>query len=803
MKKRLIPGNCRIFFSSGKAVQLEKEVYMTYLRIQTWFFYIIIVLLFTGCSGGSSAVDLPAGGNITQGIAVDPYIEGAVFQEIDPSTGEILQIQSFPSDEFGVFTFPQPLTPGSVIEMKISNKGLHGGAPYQGMLRREVTAGDNGQVVVSPLTTLLANGIPPEDLIAVFDNAGLTGLTISDLYSDPMEGLAGMTTGVTDQDLKLLQAAMAANAYMEIIDDFHAGLNELNDYEHFEIFSSMLDTMQNLLDPVEFETIIAALSGDPDVSSSIVLEDFILAVLAQQQTIVALSKENMETAGGFSPDLVEQALADAMQNSIADVKYYYSQRVPPSTTYDGAALYADNCSSCHNTLASTRKPGRSAADIQTAINNNRGGMGVLNNLTQGEIAAIAEALQPLTPQDPNPPAPADGNALYSSNCAGCHQPLNVTSKPGRTANAIQAAIDSNLGGMGFLSGLTLEEVQAIADVLPQAPVVDPNQPPDGIALYASECAGCHQPLDVTSKPGRTAADIQDAIDGNLGGMGFLSGLTLEEIQAIADVLPQAPVVDPNQPPDGIALYASECAGCHQPLDVTTKPGRTAAAIQAAIDSNLGGMGFLGSLTVEEVQAIADALPQADNPGPDYSDCTLCHGQPPSGNSYPDTAGAHAVHTALASVGTNCSVCHLGAAHNSQVDLAFPAGFDAQSGPATDNLDGTCSSIKCHGGRTTPDWWSGSIAVDTQCSSCHSSGSSQYNSYSSGRHTKHVQSEGYSCTVCHNVSTLRNGHFSNLESSGFELSPAATIGGGATRVGSYSSGTCSSIDCHGSKSWFSN
>jgi predicted CxxxxCH...CXXCH cytochrome family protein len=213
------------------------------------------------------------------------------------------------------------------------------------------------------------------------------------------------------------------------------------------------------------------------------------------------------------------------------------------------------------------------------------------------------------------------------------------------------------------------------------------------------------------------------------------------------------------------------------------------------------MGYLNSLTPEEVQAIADALPAAAGPapGPDYSDCTLCHDQPPSGTDFPDTAGAHAVHTTLSVVGQDCSVCHLGAAHNGEVDLAFPVEIDALSGPATDNLDGTCSSVICHGGQTTPDWWTGSIAVDTQCTSCHTSGSSQFNSYSSGRHSKHLN-KGYSCTVCHNTATLQNGHFSNLESTGFELSPAATIGGGSTRVGSYSNGTCSSIDCHGSERW---
>jgi len=639
-----------VFHKAAQPLNLKRRFSVTHHLTHKWIFYLLTVLLLTACSDGSNtAVNLPGGG-ITQGIAVDPYIEGAVFQEIDPDTGAVLQ-ESSPSNVFGVFTFPEPLTPGSVVELKDTDKGLHGGAPYQGMLQRVVTAADEDPLVVSPLTTLLANGITPEELIAALHDAGLTGLTTSDLYSDPMVGLADMTTGVTEQDLELLQASMAVDAYLQITGG--PGLNELNDPVHLEIFNTMLDTMGNLLNPVEFETITDALATDPDITTPLILEDFILAVLAEQQTIVALAQEDMANNNTFDPAMVAQAEQDALNSSVAKVKSFYSLRVPPSTTYDGATLYHDNCSSCH------------------------------------------------------------------------------------------------------------------------------------------------QPLDVTTKPGRTAADIQTAIDNNVGYMGILSNLTQGEVAAIADVLPAPPVADPGTPPDGAALYSSSCAGCHQPLDTTSKPGRTAAQIQAAIDGNVGNMGYLNTLTAEEVQAIADVLPpsQGGAPGPDYSDCTACHGQPPS-------TGAHDVHTALGlgSTAPSCNACHDGAAHNSQVDLAFPAGFDAESGPATDNGDGTCSSVKCHGGQTTPDWWSGSIAVDTQCTACHTSGSSQYNSYASGRHSKHVQSEGYSCTVCHNIDTLQSGHFTNLESSDFELNPADTIGGGSTSVGSYNNGTCSSIACHGSQNW---
>ncbi|ABB32413.1 lipoprotein cytochrome c [Geobacter metallireducens GS-15] len=59
--------------------------------------------------------------------------------------------------------------------------------------------------------------------------------------------------------------------------------------------------------------------------------------------------------------------------------------------------------------------------------------------------------------------------------------------------------------------------------------------------------------------------------------------------------------------DGAALYAANCAGCHNPLATSTKRMRTAAQIQAAINNNVGGMGFLSTLTAAQVQAIATAL----------------------------------------------------------------------------------------------------------------------------------------------------------------------------------------------------
>lgn len=59
---------------------------------------------------------------------------------------------------------------------------------------------------------------------------------------------------------------------------------------------------------------------------------------------------------------------------------------------------------------------------------------------------------------------------------------------------------------------------------------------DGLALYSAHCASCHNPLTISEKKGRTAAQTQSAIAANRGGMGSLSTLTTAQIQAIADVL---------------------------------------------------------------------------------------------------------------------------------------------------------------------------------------------------------------------------------------------------------------------------
>ncbi|MBI5640886.1 MAG: cytochrome c [Nitrospirae bacterium] len=77
---------------------------------------------------------------------------------------------------------------------------------------------------------------------------------------------------------------------------------------------------------------------------------------------------------------------------------------------------------------------------------------------------------------------------------------------------------------------------------------------DGPSLYAQNCAGCHGALASSTKIGRTAGQIQGAIDAGVGGMGSLSSLTPSQVQAITDALAQQ--TPPATPPPTVSNHSS-------------------------------------------------------------------------------------------------------------------------------------------------------------------------------------------------------------------------------------------------------
>ena len=208
-----------------------------------------------------------------------------------------------------------------------------------------------------------------------------------------------------------------------------------------------------------------------------------------------------------------------------------------------------------------------------------------------------------------------------------------------------------------------------------------------------------------------------------------------------------------------------------------------------------------------------------------ANCTSCHASPPDGAApagavYANIAGAHAAHIALTSAGTpiSCDTCHNGLgtgtlnhynrakARVAPGDAALLAAYNAKTVPFSfDNAALSCSNVSCHGGQATPNWQTGTLNVNTQCTNCHASGTAQYNGYSSGEHTKHASELGLPCTTCHNTTTLAGNHFTTLSTTAMEGPASATIGGTGTVVTSYSAGSCTpsvgaSGGCHGTRSW---
>lgn len=208
-------------------------------------------------------------------------------------------------------------------------------------------------------------------------------------------------------------------------------------------------------------------------------------------------------------------------------------------------------------------------------------------------------------------------------------------------------------------------------------------------------------------------------------------------------------------------------------------------------------------------------------------CASCHSAPPNGvnpgAAQPNRAGNHGRHVGLTATTTDCSSCHQGGGTNSlthydrtgttpnyPAEVTFLASYNAQSGGATFSAAAqTCSKVSCHGGNTTPNWYTGSLPLattastsNTYCLSCHVSGTTEFNGFA-GAHNRHVIQSNILCVFCHNTTVLQNGmggnsHWSNLETQAFELAPGFTVGGGSTVV-TYDGTNCTN-PCHAVRSW---
>ncbi len=714
-----------------------------------------VTLFLAACGGGGGGSDDNVAADSVSTpvfVAVDPYIVGAIFQEISEDGHTLLQRSSSTSNEQGQFSFPLPVTSGSFIELKTGSKGMHMGTVYQGMLRLQIPEDGASDMVISPLTTLEANGFTRQEIISLLSDAGLPGLTQAAFNMDPMSALQGQTNGVTSEKLLPLQANMAINALLETLGDFNLNPAALNNPDKTQLLEDILNATIETLNPTLFDQMATDIGGQYGVP--IPIDDLIYAAVNGQATMVGRMQEAIATNGLPLPT---DLLPTAVQDSLAQ-----------TGSWMAAQAELRGGSHTDNTGGET-DPGTGTG----------------------------------TGSDPDTSLTSDGQTVYDSHCASCHflgsydtsGTIDLTGK----SNLINAKLAA---GHKNISLNTADEDALITWVDSQTPsgTTTPPTITDGATLYVQECQGCHSLLANTNINTRTVVAIEEAITANLGGMGSIV-LTTDQVQAIVDVLPVVITPDPVTPSaaDGPSLYDSNCANCHQVATYDTTGTAPDLGGQGSLLADKLSAGHMGlTMTEDDLTTLTAWLNTftAAVVEPSPIDCTACHAQPPNGVDYPNGAGAHAVHLALTGI-DSCATCHDSADHNDIVDLAMPANYDAKTGMAIANDNSTCSNVSCHGGKTTPNWWTGQLAVNSECTSCHAAGASQYNSYNSGDHSDHSR---YACTVCHNITTLADQHFSNLGTTDVEGSAAASIGGGSTRITSYNASTRRCNGCHGTDTW---
>lgn len=217
-----------------------------------------------------------------------------------------------------------------------------------------------------------------------------------------------------------------------------------------------------------------------------------------------------------------------------------------------------------------------------------------NSFVNKEIKALAET---------SGGNAAAGAVLYASECASCH---------GADGLGIDTDGDSHYENPPVWGPESYNKGAGLANNFKGASWVQFNMPPGKeFTLGNQQALDIMTYINVQPRPAFVENDHLPS-----GGVRYGAGeivyhygrhFSAEErkfrVPAIEEPAQPGPTVD------GAALYTDNCADCHGALAASTKKGRTAAQIRQAIDSNIGNMGSLNSLSGEVVQAIAAALAQ--------------------------------------------------------------------------------------------------------------------------------------------------------------------------------------------------
>ncbi|MCJ7512563.1 MAG: c-type cytochrome [Anaerolineales bacterium] len=299
---------------------------------------------------------------------------------------------------------------------------------------------------------------------------------------------------------------------------------------------------------------------------------------------------------------------------------------PPGEAVAGdqiAALYSQNCSSCHG----PRIDVAAGTDLHNIIaQGSHEGMPAWNgDLTSDQIDALAGFI--LSPA---------GSELFSDNCGACHQAVDlVASDPIELRSSLDLGLTypphSGQEIPDWSKSLTADERASLLNFLVA---------PDGERLFEVNCASCHGQAVAF---GGDQAQLREII--LKGGRHLDMPAWRDRLSdAQLDLLAQY-VVDPASALEASALFASNCSSCHGPRVPSASDVASAKEIIASGGAHETMPIWGDVLTAEQLDALTQYALQAARGTPSEvgrelfaGNCAGCHGDFGEGGANPARAG---------------------------------------------------------------------------------------------------------------------------------------------------------------------
>ncbi len=429
----------------------------------------------------------------------------------------------------------------------------------------------------------------------------------------------------------------------------------------------------------------------------------------------------------------------------------YCHGTGPSPAWgDTSPLACDTCHNASSALANSHGVHYNSATVATAINAN-------NNTT---------------------------TTKYIFQCGNCH---NATTHAGGSVSAVQAA-QVSLAGTGTYSaaGVSAGTDRGFSYTAGSCATNDchndgtaakgaPNTVATWTASLPVDCTGCHS--------NNAAAALQMA-----------SGSHTAHVN------------------DGTIMANTACNSCHTvTVDATDRAiadktrhidGTRDIDIAATYDSDAMPANNFSANACNNVYCHSDGKStptyKSVTWGTTISDCVSCH----KGATATSTlSGAHKAHVVNAgsTIGKNlgCVDCHA-ATVTSNTDIGTPANHVNKAVEVI-----SCATNDCHSNGNfgalvynIPVFATGSY----NCTTCHGNGTVSYPTYADGgtgvnanSHNAHIVGGGYTCVACHSTTSTVG---TAIDGSDGTQHVDGGIDVNGTSIGSFGSGTCNAIVCHG-------